>query len=71
MIVKGFDNKEYKLSLGNTQQVIIPAEATNVKIKGVTGTGRALYSQSLTKQENTCIETWGTLPRNLHWGWCK
>jgi len=64
-------NKEYKLSLGNTQQVIIPAEATNVKIKGVTGTGRALYSQSLTKQENTCIETWGTLPRNLHWGWCK
>lgn len=64
-------NQEYKLYLGNTKQIIIPAEATNVKVKGVTGTGRALYTQSLTKQENTCIETWGTLPRNLHWGWCN
>ncbi len=52
-------NQEYKLYLGNTKQIIIPAEATNVKVKGVTGTGRALYTQSLTKQENTCIETWG------------
>lgn len=63
-------SKQYKLMMGNTAQHTVPQGAKEVSVRGVTGTGRSLYNLKLTDYKNTCLETWGTLPKNLHWGHC-
>jgi hypothetical protein len=60
----------HRLALGNTVHVQIPRGAKNVQVHGKTKTGRTLYDINLNAYTNKCIKSWGTLPKNLHWGYC-
>lgn len=63
-------SEKYRLALGNSVQKVVPGDAKNIHVKGVTRTGRALYDVQLKDYKNVCLKSWGTLPRNLKWGWC-
>lgn len=61
---------QYRLALGNSVQIQIPRAASNINVHGATRNGRFLYDTKLNDYKNVCLKSWGTLPRNLKWGWC-
>lgn len=61
---------DHRLALGNTVTVEVPRGAKNVQVIGKSKSGRSIYNVSLNDYKDVCIKSWGTLPKNLRWGYC-
>ncbi|WP_421595289.1 metallophosphoesterase family protein, partial [Rahnella sp. PD4] len=61
---------DHRLALGNTVTVEVPRGAKNVQVIGKSKSGRSIYNVSLNNYKDVCIKSWGTLPKNLRWGYC-